>query len=58
MVYAAASTGPTLGDTLTIRQAGGDQPFDVKRLQQEFQLLKRQLTSKEQDIMELQTKVK
>lgn len=56
--YAATSKEPAWGGLLTIRDSVGDVPTDVKQLKDEVQLLKRQLTSKEQDIMELRSKIK
>ena len=56
--YAAASKPPAAGDTMIIRAGSSDQPADVKQLKQEVQRLRHELTSKEQDLMELRSKVK
>jgi hypothetical protein len=53
--YAAASRPPAGGAGLTIG-GGREQPADVKQLQEEVLRLKRELTSKEQEVMELRSK--
>ena len=56
--YVAASKLPAAGDSLTIHTGDSDPPSDVKRLKEEVQRLHRELTSKEQDLMELRSKIK
>ena len=56
--YAAASKAPATDGGVMIRAAGNDPPADVKELRGEVQRLRRELTSKEQDLMELRSKVK
>jgi hypothetical protein len=58
VTYAAASKPPPVSAGLSIHASGTDQPADVKRLRDEVQRLQRELTSKEQDLMELRSKVK
>jgi beta-galactosidase len=53
--YAAASKLPASGDKIVIRDGGSEQPAEVKQLKEQVQLLQRQLTSKEQDLMELRS---
>lgn len=53
--YAAASKPPATGGNVTISIRGGSQPADVKQLADEVQRLQRELTSKEQDLMELRS---
>jgi beta-galactosidase len=55
--YAAASKPPATSGQVIILQNSGNQPAAVKQLQEQVQLLQRQLTSKEQDLMELRNKV-
>jgi beta-galactosidase len=57
-LYSSASKLPTRGGEPAFHRLDSEQPADVKQLKDEIQLLKRQLTSKEQDIMELRSKVK
>ncbi len=54
--YAAASRVMAAGGSFMLRTGGGDQPADVKQLRDEVQRLQRELTSKEQDLMELRSK--
>ena len=56
--YAAASKQPVTGNGETICVSGSDQPADVTQLRGDVQRLQRELTSKEQDLMELRSKVK
>jgi len=56
--YAAASKPPATGGGETIRVSGSDQPADVTQLRGEVQRMQRELTSKEQDLMELRSKVR
>jgi len=53
--YAAASKLPAAGDKIVISDGGSEQPAGVKQLKEQVQLLQRQLTSKEQDLMELRS---
>ena len=53
--YAAASKPPPAGDKIVISASGSDQPAEVKQLKEQVQLLQRQLTSKEQDLMDLRS---
>lgn len=55
--YAAASKPPAAGGQVVIQEQGGAQPADVKQLKEQVIQLQRQLTSKEQDLMELRSKV-
>ena len=55
--YAAASKPPADGGGMTIAVSGSDQPSEVKQLKEAVQRLRRELTSKEQDLMELRSKV-
>ncbi len=54
--YATASKAPAVGVGVTIHAVGSDQPADVRQLQAEVQRLRRELTGKEQDLMELRSK--
>ncbi len=54
--YAAASKIPATGDSVTFHTSSNDQPSDVKQLRDECLRLQRELTSKEQDLMELRSK--
>lgn len=56
--YAAASKPAQAGGNVTINAGGSDQPADIKQLRDNVQRLQRELTSKEQDLMELRSKVK
>lgn len=56
--YAAASKPPASGGKVVMHASGPAQPADVTLLQEEVQRLQRALTSKEQDLMELRSKVK
>jgi len=53
--YSAASKTPSAGGNVVIRPAGSEQPADVKQLRDQVQRLQRELTSKEQDLMELRS---
>ncbi len=54
--YATASKTPSTGDTITIQQDNDGQTSDVKYLKAEVEHLTQQLTSKEQDLMDLRNK--
>jgi beta-galactosidase len=56
--YAAASKPPATGGNVTISDRSLNQPADVKQLSEDVQRLQRELTSKQQDIMELRSKLK
>lgn len=53
--FAAASHPPATGDKIVISDGGSNQPSEVKQLKEQVQLLQRQLTSKEQDLMDLRS---
>ena len=50
--YLAESKPPAQGQVVVLDPAGKDQPLEVQQLKEQVQLLQRQLTSKEQDLME------
>jgi len=54
--YAAAFQPPAIGQIEVIRSGASDLPGDVRELQAEVLRLRRELTSKEQDLMELRSK--
>jgi len=56
--YAAASKPPAADGGVLILQNGSAAPADARQLQAQVQRLQRELTSKEQDLMELRSKVK
>jgi len=56
--FAAASKPPATGGPVVILDHGGSEPAHVKQLQEQIQLLQRQLTSKEQDLQDLRGKTK
>jgi beta-galactosidase len=55
--YAASSKSPSTGSVAIVRGGASGLPGDVTKLQEEVQRLRREVTSKEQDIMELRSKV-
>ena len=56
--YAAASLRPRAGGPVTLRSAESRLPADVGQLREQVLRLQRELTSKEQDLMELRSRVK
>ncbi len=56
--YAGASRPPQTGEPVKFQVGGSEQPADVKQMRDEVQRLQRELTSKEQDLMELRNKTK
>lgn len=54
--YAAASKPPAMGRIEIVHGGARDLPVDVGKLQEEVLRLRRELTSKEQDLMELRSK--
>jgi beta-galactosidase len=55
--YIATSKPPATGGQVVVLEKGGNQPADMKQLKEQVIQLQRQLTSKEQDLMELRSKV-
>ena len=56
--YAAASKPPAAGGGELLRVSGSEQPADVTQLRGEVLRLQRELTSKEQDLMEARSKAR
>jgi beta-galactosidase len=54
--YAATSRSPETGSIVIVRGGASDLPADVVKLQEEVRRLRRELTSKEQDLMEQRSK--